>query len=394
MEKKVRIISFSGMPVSGKSTVIKEIQKKLKNDGTLEENIHLVSTGKRFRDYFNKIGLLIDNKDRLEEISDDEDIKRLLCQTECGKKMRNIIINLIKKGYTSKDINISQANNNLELKELRDTIDTIIDSDIEKMGKEIIKRNNPEEVWLIDSRLAFHNIPESFSVRLTVDNRIAGKRLFNDRKRGNEDNNYISEKEAEAAVKERGEGENKRFKSQYNIDLKDENNYNLIIDTSFSKVEDVADVILTCEECEREGKKYAKNWIGTKQLLPTQSMRETEAPSFGGLYTLEELKENIKENGYIPYAAIYIMEVNNKKYILDGHHANFALAELGKTLIPYEIKKSDRSEDEKERDWVISMDRFINPEMFRGYESFFEGDFSYDEVYPEIYQKKLEDEQK
>ena len=54
-EIKNRIIAISGEPVSGKGTTIKEMTEMLIKEGYKEENIHIISTGHQFRDYFEKI---------------------------------------------------------------------------------------------------------------------------------------------------------------------------------------------------------------------------------------------------------------------------------------------------------------------------------------------------
>ena len=54
MERKVRIISISGQPLSGKSTAIDKMTELLKEQGIKDEDIHVVSVGKMFREYFNK----------------------------------------------------------------------------------------------------------------------------------------------------------------------------------------------------------------------------------------------------------------------------------------------------------------------------------------------------
>ena len=74
------ILAISGMPVSGKSTTIQEIIEQLKKKGYKEEDIHLISTGAKFRQYFNKVTQLIqniDNAERIQEIVNDEELKRI-----------------------------------------------------------------------------------------------------------------------------------------------------------------------------------------------------------------------------------------------------------------------------------------------------------------------------
>lgn len=66
-----------------------------------------------------------------------------------------------------------------------------------------------------------NNIPDAFSVRLTTNADIAGKRLFNDKTRGKEDSQYSSIKEATAEREERRIGERNRYLNRYGVDLKE-----------------------------------------------------------------------------------------------------------------------------------------------------------------------------
>ena len=382
------IISISGMPISGKSTTIKQIIEELKNRGFNKENIHLVSTGKEFRNYFNFIIDLLSNINDMDfkiEKCNDAKIKKLFS----SKNFRNIIINLIvnmrKNGYDLSSFSIEQANNLECFKDLRYIIDTTVDTDIEKLGKDIQEKNSEEDFWIIDSRLAFHNIPESFAVRLTIDEDIAAKRLLADSSRGNEDNNYKNEKEAKKAIIKRKNGEVKRYIERYNVNLEDEDNYDLIIDTSYSKVEDIAEAILDCHQMYNEKKYFGKNWTSPKKLLPLQTERDTLGR--GTFMNMDEMINSIKENGYKVGEEIEVIKVDNKDYIIEGHHRNFGAALAGKTLVPYTIIAKDDEQlpsyygKESARKRIIG----FNKNDLIGHEWMFGKQFSYTDIYPNIY---------
>ena len=106
---------------------------------------------------------------------------------------------------------------------------------------------------IFDSRLAWHFIPQSFKVYLYVKDEIAAKRVYGDTMRVNE--KYESEDDALFRIKERRKSEVLRFKTQYNIDLDDLANYDLIIDTSYSTPENIANTII---------EKYQKNSLNRK----------------------------------------------------------------------------------------------------------------------------------
>ena len=253
-EIKNRIIAISGEPVSGKGTTIKKMTELLIQNGYKEENIHIISTGHQFRNYFEKIIDFIkniDDKKKIKELGQDEGLKQILENKEYRNVLQNTIFNIQKNNINLDDISkISELNNNEIFAELRSIVDTLIDGDTKRMGVEINKTKRPDEIWIFDSRMAFANIPDAFSVRLTVSPKEAARRLFNDSSRGEEDR-YTSIEEAEKAREERRIGEIKRYLERYGVNLEDESNYDLIIDTSNLRVEDIATNILEKEKVYR-----------------------------------------------------------------------------------------------------------------------------------------------
>lgn len=277
MEKfQNKIIAISGEPVTGKGTNVAKIHDKLLKQGYKEENIHVICTGDEFRKYFSIIGDIIRNIDNAEELK--KIVEKEKMEILENKDLRNSIIEVIGKLKTRKvslsTFSIEQSNNMPELFEIRNVIDTIIDSKIRQLGKEIGKQYREDEIWIINSRLAFINIPESFAVRLTCNSQIAGKRLIDDLDRGEEDK-YKSIEEAIRQRENRREGEIARYKDRYGINLEDEDNYNMIIDTSYSSVEDISQVIIDGLERYSEGKYVPKKWASPKIFIPTQSIGDT-----------------------------------------------------------------------------------------------------------------------
>lgn len=341
---KNRIIALSGEPVSGKGTAVKNLVKKLEETGYKQENIHIISTGTEFRKYFNSITDLIENingdKKRLKEICDRDELKKFFNNEQYRKILIKTISNIIKQRLNLSHFSIQEANNLNEFKEIRNIVDTLIDNEIKEMGNQINKEEHHNEIWIIDSRLAFHNIPESFSVRLTTNKDVAAKRLFNDKTRGKEDNKYINIKDAEKEREARRKGEQRRYLETYNVDLEDESNYDLIIDTSYSSSSEIADVILKCEECYQKNEYFGKKWASPEVFLPLQTERITLGNGSSG-DNFETILESIKENGYLPYSNIEVVNVDGLNYIIEGHHRNFAAAYAGKTLVPYTILAKD-----------------------------------------------------
>lgn len=390
MKNNARIISISGNPVSGKSTVVNKMIEKLKDKGFSDENIHLISTGTIFRQYFNKIKTLlanIDNDDVLKELATDDFLINTLLNPTYRQKIQNVYISLKKAGIDPSELDIADVTVDKELASIRHILDENIDPEIEKLGKKILEENNPNEVWLIDSRLAFHNIPESFAVRLTVRDDVAAERLFNDTSRGSEDSNYENIEEARKKVLERKEGEQDRYKRRYGIDLENPDNYKLIIDTSYSDVDEIADTIFLCEEYNRNGKNFAKTWASPKIFLPTQSIRETGGLGLGSGMTFEQIVGSIKNNGYNPSKPIEIVDVDGIEYLMEGHHRNFASVKAGKTLIPYTEYLRYPEDTAKKlakgtpKSYLIDHEMFFDKKKADGTTE----TFSYNNIYPGIY---------
>ena len=394
-----KIIALSGQPVTGKGTTTKALIKKLETQGYEKDNIHVISTGNEFRRYFNILINFIkslDNKEQLEKISDTEEMKDLMSTLKRRMTLIDTISRLRTAGVDLSNFSIEQANNLNELEEIRTVVDNLIDEGIRKKGKEINSKERPDEIWIIDSRLAFHNIPEAFSVRLTTTPEIAAKRLFNDKNRGAEDSSYSSLKEAKEAREKRRIGEQERYKERYGVDLENPDNYDLIIDTSYATINDTADTMLKCLDYYMDGKPFVKTWTSPKTLLPMQGIRETAGMA---TYTLEDMKNIIDKKGYLPDKPIEIIEADGYKGIIEGHHRNFAVADLGKTLVPYVVIAKD---DEKipygggtarERISSIRMvDLFDHEPLFEGKGK--DKHFSYDDIYPGIYDRLNERDKK
>jgi len=106
---------------------------------------------------------------------------------------------------------------------------------------------------VIDSRLAFHFIPESFAVYLEVDLDNAAKRIYNDRKQRGEqaEISINSVEETREQIINRLESERERYKKLYNIDHTNHTHYDLVIRTDDKTVTAITNIII---------RKY-KSWL-------------------------------------------------------------------------------------------------------------------------------------
>ncbi len=114
-----------------------------------------------------------------------------------------------------------------------------IDRKIEYSAKEYAQCHDN---FIIDARLGWYAVPESFKVFLKVDIDVAAERAFKDQKRKKSENFTNVEQQKEDLIK-RYKLENERYFELYGVRKEDESNYDLIIDTTNITPEEVAERI-------------------------------------------------------------------------------------------------------------------------------------------------------
>lgn len=121
-----------------------------------------------------------------------------------------------------------------------------IDLQIEKSASEYAKDHDN---FIIDARLGWYAVPESFKVYLRVDIDVAAQRAFNDLNRKSSES-FATVEEQKADMQKRFEMENERYWNLYHVRKEDMSNYDLVVDTTNMTPEEVA------EEIKREYRKW------------------------------------------------------------------------------------------------------------------------------------------
>ncbi len=103
-----------------------------------------------------------------------------------------------------------------------------IDREIEKSAAEYAKNHNN---FIIDARLGWYAVPESFKVYVTVDIDEAAKRAFNDPNRKSTEC-FETVEEQKADMQRRYKLENERYWELYKVRKEDMSNYDFVIDTT------------------------------------------------------------------------------------------------------------------------------------------------------------------
>lgn len=124
-----------------------------------------------------------------------------------------------------------------------------IDRQIERSAAEYAKEHNN---FIIDARLGWYAVPESFKVYLTIDINEAAKRAFYDENRKSTEK-FASIEEQKADMQRRYKMENERYFNLYGVRKEDLSNYDLVVDTTDKTPTQVKEKIL------EEYKKWLKN---------------------------------------------------------------------------------------------------------------------------------------
>jgi cytidylate kinase len=170
---------------------------------------------------------------------------------------------------------------------------------------------SPESL-IVDSRLAWHFLPNSYKVYLVVEPMIGGNRVYS---ASRADENHESPETAGADNAERQRLEQERFFSLYSVNAGNWRNYDLVIDTTHASPGEVADVIMR-RAAGGAGSERPECWLSPRRLVPT---REIHEPAEGAWHAASAPVEVVVYNGVF--------------LIADGHARTSAALRLDRKLI-------------------------------------------------------------
>ena len=114
-----------------------------------------------------------------------------------------------------------------------------IDRQVENSAAEYAKEHDN---FIIDARLGWYAVPESFKVYMKVDIDVAAKRAFEDENRKSSEK-FDTVEEQKADMQERYRIETERYWNIYKVRKDDMSNYDLVIDTTNLTPTEVANKI-------------------------------------------------------------------------------------------------------------------------------------------------------
>ncbi len=163
---------------------------------------------------------------------------------------------IIGTGSIQRSIAKQRGVTTLELNKISQT-DRSVDDEIDSY---VIELGASEKNLIIDSRLAWHFIPDSFKVYLSVNSTIGAERVY-DASRSDENNSSLKATIENNLSRQKMESD--RFKSLYNINFRDYSNYDLVIDTSYAPPEVIAQKIFESFGKWKAGDSFSNLWVSS-----------------------------------------------------------------------------------------------------------------------------------
>ncbi len=132
---------------------------------------------------------------------------------------------ILRAAAAERGMDVLELNKELSAKLDSDrSMDDLIDNTTIRVAAE-----RKDDKLIFDSRMAWHFVPDSFKVFVTVEPRVAAERVMKDPRPG-EPAEDVDELCAELV--ERSKVEQSRFMQLYGVDYYDYNNFNLVVDSS------------------------------------------------------------------------------------------------------------------------------------------------------------------
>lgn len=138
--------------------------------------------------------------------------------------------NIFRKLAAERGISITKLN---EMAEMQKELDAKVDD-------YLMALNETKHPLVLDSRMAWHFVKSTYKVRLTVDPDVAVDRIFKDTAELRE--KFSTMEEAMEEVEKRKQSEIRRYQKLYGVNIGDDQNFDLVINTSHISKEDALNI--------------------------------------------------------------------------------------------------------------------------------------------------------
>ncbi|HEY7242878.1 MAG TPA: AAA family ATPase [Xanthobacteraceae bacterium] len=181
---------------------------------------------------------------------------------------------------------------------------------------------------VVESRMAWHFVPDTLKVYLYISDRAAARRIL-DAQRSDEDYRFHSD--PTRPILARRESEIIRFKKYYSVDIDDLRNYDVVIDTTFASVDDIVKRITHFDAADNKPLCF----IDPRNLVPTLAMDASARQQ------IRNLEEAMQKHGFESASSIRTLYVDHVFYIVDGHARAAAALRAGTQFVSAVIAASN-----------------------------------------------------
>ena len=188
-------------------------------------------------------------------------------------------------------------------------MDRAVDDEIDGY---LVRLGSADNSVILDSRMAWHFLPNSLKVYLVVDPLVAAERVA---QAGRAEEQHVSTEAALEANQLRQEYEKERFDKLYGVKCDLWRNYDLVVDSTRAMPLELSRIIL--EATSRTLPNRPECWLSPSRLYPTQLVA-TPAAHYGG-------------------PPIRVAVSGGQVLIVDGHQRVSAALGLGLNVVPCEL---------------------------------------------------------
>ncbi len=148
--------------------------------------------------------------------------------------------------------------------------------EVDKMiDDSLVALSSDPRTLIIDSRMAFHFVRDTFRVYLTTDAAVSAARILKDKRDGE---SFGTIEETARRVADRRKSENLRYYEKYGVHIMDMANYDLVLDTTAIPPQVVAEIILSSLK-EWQGDPTARScYLDYCRFYRAATTEETAAP--------------------------------------------------------------------------------------------------------------------
>lgn len=218
-----------------------------------------------------------------------------------------------KHGFTIEELNVYM--------ETHPEIDREIDDGLCRLSDD-------ERDLIIDSRMAWHFVKNTFKVYLSCDMETSAARILAAKR---DEEPFASFNDALEGIKGRRASEKKRYEEQYGVDIKDMSNYDLVLDTTYIKPEEVVEYLSEALEAWKQNKSYKGCFICPERLMYDSDEVDME--------TAARLSDKLEEVGVCD--EITLSEDNGSFYIEAGTNSALAYSLCSYPLVPARLIKKN-----------------------------------------------------